>query len=191
MDLTDKQWTVLAPLLKPKQRADGCGRPWRDVRDVLNGVLWSCALAFIERWRSSRTRLARYDFASGAHDHPLSCAFLEEVHIDTLTAHIFSVPDSLFVNGAMGYGNVAEHLHVDWSKFVGDELVRAGFEIGENLLLGDDLAGAADDRPVIGVDLIELVDVDGHHCVAHVASDFLDRGNIAWVIERCGAARQA
>src|SRR5262249_31783916 len=40
MDLTDKQWTVLAPLLKPRRRADGRGRPWRDPRDVLNGGLW-------------------------------------------------------------------------------------------------------------------------------------------------------
>jgi transposase len=41
MDLTDKQWSILAPLFKlPKSRADGRGRPWRDPREVLNGVLW-------------------------------------------------------------------------------------------------------------------------------------------------------
>lgn len=40
MDLTDKQWTALAPLLEPTRRADGRGRPWRDARAVLNGVLW-------------------------------------------------------------------------------------------------------------------------------------------------------
>jgi transposase len=41
MDLTDEQWVVLGPLLPelPK-RADGRGRPWRDAREVLNGVLW-------------------------------------------------------------------------------------------------------------------------------------------------------
>ena len=40
-DLTDTQWTVIAPLLPqlPK-RADGRGRPWRDSRAVLNGILW-------------------------------------------------------------------------------------------------------------------------------------------------------
>ena len=41
MDLTEEQWKVVAPLLpKPKLRKDGRGRPWRDPRDVLNGILW-------------------------------------------------------------------------------------------------------------------------------------------------------
>src|SRR5206468_10304353 len=41
MDLKDEQWTVLAPLIpRPKVRADGRGRPWRDDREVLNGILW-------------------------------------------------------------------------------------------------------------------------------------------------------
>jgi transposase len=41
MDLTDDQWTILAPLLPaPRLRRDRRGRPWRDPRDVLNGILW-------------------------------------------------------------------------------------------------------------------------------------------------------
>jgi transposase len=40
MDLTEKQWAVLEPLFQPLRRADGRGRPWRDARAVLNGVLW-------------------------------------------------------------------------------------------------------------------------------------------------------
>ena len=41
MDLTDAQWAILAPLLpKPRLRRDRRGRPWRDPRDVLNGILW-------------------------------------------------------------------------------------------------------------------------------------------------------
>src|SRR5260370_36248860 len=40
MDLTAAQWEVLRPLLTPKRRFDGRGRPWRDARAVLNGVLW-------------------------------------------------------------------------------------------------------------------------------------------------------
>jgi transposase len=41
VDLTDDQWAVLAPLLpKPRVRTDRRGRPWRDPRDVLNGILW-------------------------------------------------------------------------------------------------------------------------------------------------------
>jgi transposase len=40
MDLTDEQWAVLEPVLGTMpQRADGRGRPWRDSRQVLNGIL--------------------------------------------------------------------------------------------------------------------------------------------------------
>ena len=41
MDLTDKQWAMLDPLIPdPPRRADGRGRPWKDPRQVLNGILW-------------------------------------------------------------------------------------------------------------------------------------------------------
>ncbi len=41
MDLTEEQWRVLEPLLpQPRVRVDRRGRPWRDPRDVLNGILW-------------------------------------------------------------------------------------------------------------------------------------------------------
>src|ERR1700719_383305 len=40
MDLTDAQWAVLNPLFRPQRRSDGRGRPWRDTRAVVNGVLW-------------------------------------------------------------------------------------------------------------------------------------------------------
>ena len=40
MDLTEAQWEKLKPLLAPKRRPDGRGRPWRDARAVLNGILW-------------------------------------------------------------------------------------------------------------------------------------------------------
>jgi len=41
VDLTDAQWRRIEPLLpKPRRRSDGRGRPWRDPRDVLNGILW-------------------------------------------------------------------------------------------------------------------------------------------------------
>jgi hypothetical protein len=41
MDLTDKQRALIEPLFETKRRADGRGRPWRDSRGVLNGVLWT------------------------------------------------------------------------------------------------------------------------------------------------------
>ena len=40
MDLTYQQWTIIEPLFEEKRRPDGGGRPWRDARAVLNGVLW-------------------------------------------------------------------------------------------------------------------------------------------------------
>jgi transposase len=41
MVLKDEQWRILEPLIpKPRRRADGRGRPWRDDREVLNGILW-------------------------------------------------------------------------------------------------------------------------------------------------------
>src|SRR6202162_204672 len=40
MDMTDQQWTIIEPLFEEKRRPDGRGRPWRDARAVLNGVLW-------------------------------------------------------------------------------------------------------------------------------------------------------
>jgi transposase len=40
VDLTDEQWEILEPLIPvPPRRSDGKGRPWRDPRDVLNGIL--------------------------------------------------------------------------------------------------------------------------------------------------------
>ena len=40
-DLTDAQWAVLDPLIpEPARRKDGRGRPWRDRREVLRGVLY-------------------------------------------------------------------------------------------------------------------------------------------------------
>src|SRR5215471_10756424 len=40
-DLTDLQWASLNPLIpEPTRRNDRRGRPWKDRRAVLNGVLW-------------------------------------------------------------------------------------------------------------------------------------------------------
>jgi transposase len=40
-DLTDTQWETLNDLIpEPPCREDGRGRPWKDRRAVLNGILW-------------------------------------------------------------------------------------------------------------------------------------------------------
>lgn len=40
MELTDAQWELLKPLVEPRTPAKRRGRPWRDTRQVLEGVLW-------------------------------------------------------------------------------------------------------------------------------------------------------
>jgi transposase len=41
MDLTDEQWLMLERLiLEPPRCEDRRGRPWRDSREVWNGILW-------------------------------------------------------------------------------------------------------------------------------------------------------
>jgi transposase len=48
-ELTDEQWEMVEPLLRPPRRADNRGRPWRDTRAVLHGVLW--VLGTGAQWR--------------------------------------------------------------------------------------------------------------------------------------------
>lgn len=40
MDLSEAQWEILQPVFVEPRRADGKGRPWKEARAVLNGVLW-------------------------------------------------------------------------------------------------------------------------------------------------------
>ena len=41
MDLTDEQWSIIQPLIPdPPRRPDGKGRPWKDARDIMDGILW-------------------------------------------------------------------------------------------------------------------------------------------------------
>jgi transposase len=39
-EVTDEQWELLEPVLRPVRREDNRGRPWVETRDVFNGVLW-------------------------------------------------------------------------------------------------------------------------------------------------------
>jgi transposase len=40
MELTDAQWEFLKGLVEPSTPAKRWGRPWKDTRAVLEGVLW-------------------------------------------------------------------------------------------------------------------------------------------------------
>jgi len=58
-ELTDEQWAVLEPLLPElPRREDGRGRPWRDNREVMNGVLW--VLRSGARWKDLPARFPPY-----------------------------------------------------------------------------------------------------------------------------------
>jgi transposase len=39
-ELTDEQWALVEPVLRPARRKDDRGRPWHDTRAVLSGVFW-------------------------------------------------------------------------------------------------------------------------------------------------------
>ena len=39
-ELTEEQWELVEPILRPNRRKDTRGRPWHDTRAVLHGVFW-------------------------------------------------------------------------------------------------------------------------------------------------------
>ena len=48
-ELTEEQWALVEPVLRPQRREDNRGRPWHDTRAVLHGVLW--VLGTGAQWR--------------------------------------------------------------------------------------------------------------------------------------------
>ena len=63
-DLTDEQWALIGPFLPTlAHRKDRRGRPWKENRAVLNGVLW--ILRTGPRGRTSRTAIRRIKPATG------------------------------------------------------------------------------------------------------------------------------
>src|SRR5690348_6588699 len=57
-ELSNAPWQVIEPILRPKRRSDGRGRPWRDTRAVLNGVLW--VLGTGAQWRELPSKYPAY-----------------------------------------------------------------------------------------------------------------------------------
>ena len=58
-ELTDEQWAVIGPLIpEPPRREDGRGRPWKDTREVMDGVLW--ILRSGARWQDLPDRFPPY-----------------------------------------------------------------------------------------------------------------------------------
>ncbi len=57
-EVSDAQWQLIEPILRPKRRADGRGRPWQNTRAVLDGVLW--VLGTGAQWRELPNRYPPY-----------------------------------------------------------------------------------------------------------------------------------
>jgi transposase len=57
-EVSDAQWQLIEPILRPKRRSDGRGRPWQDPREVLNGVLW--VLGTGAQWRELPNKYPPY-----------------------------------------------------------------------------------------------------------------------------------
>ena len=57
-EVSDEQWSLLEPILRPKVRPDGKGRPPADTRAVLNGVLW--ILGTGAQWRELPNKYPPY-----------------------------------------------------------------------------------------------------------------------------------
>ncbi len=59
MELTQEQWAAVRELIpEPPRRADGRGRPWRDTRAVLEGIVW--VLRSGARWKDLPERFPPY-----------------------------------------------------------------------------------------------------------------------------------
>src|ERR1700758_690826 len=57
-ELSDAQWQLIEPILRPRRRSDGRGRPWQDTRAVLNGILW--VLGTGAQWRELPKKYSPY-----------------------------------------------------------------------------------------------------------------------------------
>lgn len=58
-ELTDEYWAVIEPHLPQlPHREDGRGRPWRENREVVNGILW--ILRSGARWQDLPSRFPPY-----------------------------------------------------------------------------------------------------------------------------------
>jgi len=103
MDLTNEQWAVVAPHLpKPRQRADGKGRPRHDDRAVLNGILWVLRTGapwkdLPDRYPSSSTCHLRFQEWNEQGVWPTVLSALSE-HLDLTEASI----DATFASAKKG-----------------------------------------------------------------------------------------
>ena len=77
-ELSDEQWEIVVGLLPKMQcRSDGRGRPPRDEREVMNGILW--ILRSGARWQDMPERFAPYQTCHRRFQHWVRTGALKNV----------------------------------------------------------------------------------------------------------------
>ena len=77
-ELNDKQWEIIEPLIpKASKRDDGKGRPRRDDREILNGILW--ILRSGARWQDLPARFPPYQTCHRRLQEWVSAGVLKQV----------------------------------------------------------------------------------------------------------------
>lgn len=78
MELTQEQWEVVRELIPaPARRADGRGRPWREARAVLEGILW--VLRSGARWKDLPAQFPPYQTCHRRFQHWVRSGVLRRV----------------------------------------------------------------------------------------------------------------
>ena len=86
MDLTEEQWKIISAILPADAvRADRRGRPWRDRRQILNGVLW--ILRTGAPWKDLPPRYGPYQTAHRRFQEWVRSGVIERVLL-TLAHHL-------------------------------------------------------------------------------------------------------
>jgi transposase len=84
-ELTDEQWAVMEPVLRPHRREDNRGRPWHETRAVLNGVFW--VLGTGAQWRELPEKYPPYQTCHRRFQQWIRSGKLEEA-LQQLARHL-------------------------------------------------------------------------------------------------------
>ena len=123
-ELTDEQWALVGSLIpEPPRRADRRGRPWRDAREVLSGVLW--VLRRDAKWRDLPSRFPPHQtccrrFQGWTNDGTLRLV-LEALELDLrergrLDATEYLFDDALMKASGQGERTSAEREGFSWQR---------------------------------------------------------------------------
>ena len=78
MELSDKQWQKIRDLIpEGVRRSDGKGRPWRDRREVLDGILWIVRTG--APWKDLPERYPPYQTCHRRFQHWVESGVFEQV----------------------------------------------------------------------------------------------------------------